>query len=276
MEVAMLARTGHVALRSLFSLSLILPLAALTGCSEVVNITYANKSREKGMGLYKDQSYVDAAGAFANAVRQDPRDFESHFYLGVCNDEMGQHQQAFQQYRTSLDVMARYIAGQYDPKFREMVLDTLAASVARNDVGDVELGRLEERARTGRNAEDWFVVAKVYRLKGDPDLAIYAYRRAAQWAPASFAVRKEFGLWLLDPLNQPREAEQHLRHAYKLNANDASMKCAPRLWRVRSQFNRSQISTSSGKANPGGITPSIRYCADLTFRGLPTTSAAAW
>ena len=252
----MLAWMGPIALRSVFSLSLLLPLSLLAGCSEVVNITYANKSREKGMGLYKDRSYVEAAGAFANAIRQDPRDFEAHFYLGVCHDEMGQHQQAFQQYRTSLDVMARYITGQYDPKFREMVLDTLAASVARHDVGDVELSRLEDRARTGRNAEDWFVVAKVYRLKGDPDMAIDAYRRAAQWDPASFAVRKEFGLWLLDPLNQPREAEQHLRQAFKLNANDEA---------VLAGLERLGITPIASPALPQGQTP----------RSAPLVSPAA-
>jgi Tfp pilus assembly protein PilF len=223
MEVAMLAGNGRFAPRSIVLPSLMLCLAALTGCSEVVNLTYASKSRQQGMSLYTDRSYAEAAGAFANAVRQDPRDFESHFYLGVCHDELGQHQQAFQQYRTSLEVMARYIAGQYDPKFREMVLDTLAASVARNDPGDVELGRLEERARSAGSAEDWFVVAKVYRLKGDLDLAIDAYRRALRWDSAGFAVRKEFGLWLLDPLNQPREAEQHLRQAYRLNPNDEAV-----------------------------------------------------
>ena len=37
----------------------------------------------------------------------------------------------------------------------------------------------------------------------------------------------------------------------------ASMKCAPRLWRVRSQLNRSHRSTSSGKLNFGGITPAM-------------------
>ena len=47
----------------------------------------------------------------------------------------------------------------------------------------------------------------------------------------------------------------------------ASMKCAPRLWRVRSHCSRSHRSTSSGKLNLGGMTPAIVYCPPLTLSG---------
>src|SRR5262249_1572366 len=99
MEVAMPGACG-------LARGLVLSLAAaallsLFGCAEVVN--YSDRSRQQGLQLYQDKAYTDAAGAFRNAIRQDPGDYESHFYLGVCYDELGQHPLAFSQYRTSLD-----------------------------------------------------------------------------------------------------------------------------------------------------------------------------
>lgn len=196
-------------------------LLAMTGCADLV--TYANRSRAEGKRLYDEKSYTDAAGAFRNAIRQDPRDYESHFYLGVCYDELGRHQQAFPQYQTSLDIMARYMEGQYDFEFRQMMLETMAKSIAKNDSNDAELNSLEARAKQSNSAEDWFLVAKVYRLRGDADRAMDAYRRAAKWDTESFVIRKEFGLYLLEPLNQRKDAEYFLRQAYRINSWDSSV-----------------------------------------------------
>ena len=220
----MRANCGLSARGFLFSLLGLASLLAMTGCADVV--TYANRSREEGKRLYDGKQYTDAAGAFRNAIRQDPRDYESHFYLGVCYDEMKQHQQAFPQYKTSLDVMARYMEGQYDFEFRQMMLDTMAASVAKNDRNDAELNTWEERAKASNKAEDWFVVAKVYRLRGDADRSIDAYRRAAKWDPESFLIRKELGLYLLEPLNQRKDAEYFLRQAYRINSWDSTVNAA--------------------------------------------------
>src|SRR5882724_7748866 len=84
MEVAMRAAIASL----LVSLSLI-----SSGCTEA--LTYANKSREEGQRLYDQHYYADAAGAFRNSIRQDPRDFRSQYYLGLCYDELKQHHQAF-------------------------------------------------------------------------------------------------------------------------------------------------------------------------------------
>src|SRR5882762_1718874 len=127
MEVAM-----RVALASLLlAFSLI-----STGCTEV--LTYANKSREEGVRLYNDHYYADAAGAFRNAVRQDPRDYRSQYYLGLCYDELKQYHQAFSSFRTSLDVMTQLGPNLVDPSFRPLVLDAYGASVARHDENESE------------------------------------------------------------------------------------------------------------------------------------------
>jgi len=206
---------------ALISLINIAPLVALTGCADV--ISYSAKSQEEGMRFYTEKAYGDAAGAFRNAIRQDPRDFRSHYYLGVCYDEMHMHQQAFSAYRTALDVMTQIKANYSDEQFRQTILDTLGSSIARHDSGDVELNKLEARAKSSQKAEDWFVIAKAYRLRGDVDRAMDAYRRATLWDNEDFYIRKEYGLYLLDPLHQNKDAEYYLRQANRLDPNDAAV-----------------------------------------------------
>ena len=192
-------------------------LITLTGCSDV--LTYANKSRDEGMQLYREGDYADAAGAFRNAIRQDPRHYESHYYLAVCYDKMGQHHQAFSEYRTALDVMDRSLAGKSDYTTRPQIIESYAQSIARHDTGDIELSTLIQKADASRQGRDWLVLAKVYRIRGDADSAIDSYRRAAHWDAQGFAVRKEYGLYLLE-LNQAKDAEYYLRQAYRINAED--------------------------------------------------------
>ena len=199
-----------------------LVLLGLTGCE----ITYSNKAYEEGIHLYREKMYSDAAGAFRNAIRQEPRHWRSHFYLGVCHEEMGQFQQAFQEYRASLDIMRHTLGGNTEPEFRQQVLDTYAGAIARADDSEVELTRIEQQAKETPNAENWFLLAKVSRLKGDADSAIDAYRRAANFDSQDFNVRKEFGLYLLEPLAQRTEAEYYLRQAYRLNPNDEAVNAA--------------------------------------------------
>jgi tetratricopeptide (TPR) repeat protein len=221
MEVAMFASL----LPRLQSLLLVVFIASclpgLTGCADMV--TYARTTHEKGMELYRERLYADAAGTFRSAIRQDPRYYPSHFYLGVCHEQMGQYQQAFQEYRATIEIMSITLAGRYDPEFRQMALDALASAIARHDDNEVELNRTERDAREKPTAENWFLLAKVHRLRGDADSAISAYRRAINFDSTDFNIRKEFGLYLLEPLGQRQEAEQYLRQAYRLNPNDQAV-----------------------------------------------------
>src|SRR4051812_41002805 len=180
MEVAM-----RVALASLLiSLSFI-----SAGCTEA--LTYANKSREEGIKLYDQHYYADAAGAFRNAVRQDPRDYRSQYYLGLCYDELKQHHQAFSSFRTSLDVMTQLGPNFVDPNFRQAVLEAYGASVSRHDENESEINALTKRAAGSASGEEWFVLAKAFRLRGDADRAIDAYTRAARVSGDNFYIRKE-------------------------------------------------------------------------------------
>ncbi len=201
------------------TVSLLLALSLIsTGCTDV--LTYATKSREEGLRLYNERSYADAAGAFRNAIRQDPRDYESHYYLGICYDDLKQHHQAFSQYRTSLDVMTQLGRNFYLPEFRQKVLESYGASVARNDENESEGNALTKRAQGSTSGEEWFVLAKAYRIRGDADRAIDAYTRAARVAGDDFFIKREFGLYLLNSLAQNKEAEYWLRQANRLQPRD--------------------------------------------------------
>jgi Tfp pilus assembly protein PilF len=206
-------------LRGIFSAAVaVFPLISLTGCADV--ITYANKSRDRGIELYNEGAYGDAAGAFRNAVKQDPRQYHSHYYLALCYDQMGQHHMAFSQYRTAMDVMSRSLAGKTDHETRPKIINSYADSIVRHDGGDVELTALTQSAEANRRAQEWVVLAKVYRIRGDADMAIDSYRRAAHWDDArDLMVRKEFGLYLLE-LSQAKDAEYYLRQAYHINPGD--------------------------------------------------------
>jgi Tfp pilus assembly protein PilF len=199
------------------SLALLSLLVFSTGCTDV--ITYANKSREEGLRLYDERAYADAAGAFRNAIRQDPRDYRSHYFLGVCYDNLRQHHQAFSEYRISLEVISKMGALFTEPEFRLKVLDAYGTSLARAE-NEAELNALEKRAATSTRGEEWFILAKAFRTRGDADRAIDCYTRAARLASDDFFIRKEFGLYLLDPLSQNQDAEYWLRQANRLQPND--------------------------------------------------------
>jgi len=214
----MIGSIGRVFLRGLITIATVLPLIALTGCHEV--FTYARQSRTEGLSLYKQKAYPEAAGAFRNATRQDPRDYESHFWLAQCYDQMELYQEAFAEYQAALEILPNTYGGKNDEEFRQQIMAGYAESIARFDKRDIELNALEKRAETTQRAQEPLIIAKVYRIRGDADLAILAYKRATNWSPSDFAIRKEFGLYLYDTLHQNRDGEYQLKLAYRLDAND--------------------------------------------------------
>ncbi len=159
------------------ALALVAGAISLAGCqssdvsSAVTNVLVpANEqSREKGVTLYNAGDYADAAGAFNNAVRQDPRDYQSHYYLGRAYEAMGSYQQSIESYHTSLLVMHNSMFGHDDGTFRQKVLDGLASAIAKSEDHMAATASLRQKANP--TAEDAFVLAKVMRIHGDADSA---------------------------------------------------------------------------------------------------------
>ena len=195
----------------------------LMGCtSDVQVLTYAKQSRMQGIRLYNEGNHADAAGAFRNSIKQDPRDYRSHYYLGVSYEALNSYQQAIQSYKSCLEVMKVTYEGREDQAFRLRAIDSLASVIARQDERGLEKDLLEKQARGRQVAEDYFLLAKVYRFGGDADSATDAYNRAALMDPRDFYILKDYGLYLVQLGQNPR-AEAPLRKAYALNATDVEV-----------------------------------------------------
>jgi tetratricopeptide (TPR) repeat protein len=103
-------------------------LAALAitvaGCGEMV--TYSKQSRDRGAEYYKAGQYTEAEGAFRDAVRQNPRDFRSHYYLGQLAEKRGQYTAAVTSYRKSLAVQPLSLDAEESGPFRHQTIVDLA------------------------------------------------------------------------------------------------------------------------------------------------------
>src|SRR5688572_32765209 len=97
--------------RSLFALTL--AAAVLAGCQQEI-ISRNPQSRAAGMRDFNEGNYADAAGSFKDAIRSDPRDYKSQYYLAQCYENLKQYQQATQAYKASIDAQPRTLGGRED------------------------------------------------------------------------------------------------------------------------------------------------------------------
>jgi tetratricopeptide (TPR) repeat protein len=252
MEVAV--NTSSLVYRTL-TLVLGCLLVAVSGCAD--QITHSQDSRAAGVVLLDKKDYVNAAGAFRNAVKQEPRDYASHYYLGVCYTEMKQPQLAIKSLKTGMGVPL----SRNDPEMRQKMVDQLARCVALYDHRDTELNLLEAQAKIEPSAENYWVLARTYRYRTDPDMAIRAYNQAIASGPQEFAIVKDYGLYLLDPLKRTKEAEAALRRAYAINPEDKEVQAGlrqlgivpgPSLQDPKGKGQPSAPRSSLPEINPGG------------------------
>jgi tetratricopeptide (TPR) repeat protein len=200
-------------------------LMVVGGCAD--NITFSKDSDREGIKLYNQQKYAEAAGAFRNAIRQNPRDYRAQYYMGASLDALGQYQEAILAYKAGLDVMHTSLEGKVDAPFREKMLDALATDIARSADRDTEIQSLTKRAAADRNAENYLLLARINRNVGDPDSAIEAYKQGAAVDPNNFYLLKEYGLYL-QQLGLNQKAEPVLRQAYAINNQDDQVAAALR------------------------------------------------
>ncbi len=192
-------------------------LIGATGCADA--LTYAKDARREGMGLYNEGNYTEAAATFANATRQDPRDYKSYYFMGASYEAQHQYQQAISSYRSCLDVMPLTLEGKNDRSFRYRAIDSLATSISKSESRGVETVSLEQKTNGTASVEDQWLLAKVYRYSGDADAAIDAYNKAVLIDPSNFTIAKEAGLYE-QSLGQNERATFALKKAYAANPND--------------------------------------------------------
>ena len=222
MEVAVIEgiiRVAHLSGRffnqKLTSVLLIAGLAG--GCADFV--TFSKQSHDQGMEYYQQKDYADAAGAFRNAVRQVPNDYQDHYWLATSLAAQGQWEQAIHSYYDAWEVMSVDGFGKQDIQLKYQVLDGLASAIASSDTRDSDTNSVEAKAHERQSADDYLLLAKIYVDRRDADSAIDAYDRAAMIDPENFYVAKEYGLYLLR-LGQNQKAEIPLRRAYAIDSTD--------------------------------------------------------
>jgi len=107
-----------------------------------------------------------------------------------------------------------YSIGMHDSAF-----DRLAHIIASHDPTGTETDLVAQTAAQSHLSEDFRLLGRVLRFRGDADSALENYRRAVQIEPENFAAQRELGLYL-EQLTQNQEAGQVLRDAYRLNQRD--------------------------------------------------------
>ena len=203
----------------------LLSAGLMGGCADFV--TFSKQSHEQGMEYYQEKDYANAAGAFRNAVRQVPNDYQDHYYLATCLAAQGLWEQAIHSYYDAWEIMRIDDMGRRDTKLKYQVLDGLAAAIASSDTRDSDTNSVEAKARDRQSSDDYLLLAKIDVDRRDADSAIDAYDRAVMLDPQNFYISKEYGLYL-ERLGQTEKAAVPLRHAYTLNANDQQVNDALR------------------------------------------------
>ena len=214
--------------RLLRAMILAFTVGGLAGCSSDVQLlTHPEKPRLQGVALYNRGDLSNAAGAFKNAIRQEPRDYKAHFYLGETYEAQGNYQQAIQEYKASVDSMKATLQGQEAIDLRQKVMNRLGATIARGDDQNLEKDLLamqaaDARLSDQRRAEAYFLLAKIQRYRGDADSAIAAYAKGSELDAKDYWLQKEAGIYMLQA-GQKQQANAPLARASKINTHDPEL-----------------------------------------------------
>jgi len=193
-------------------------LCIVVGCGTDM-LTYAQDSKRAGIGEYNDGNYSDAVGSFQNAVRQDPRDAETEYWLGLSFEQTQNYHEAINAYKTSLAVMPEWGSARFNRALHDKAFDRLACVIALHDPANTEIDLLTSVADKNSSDIDYWLLGRIFRYRGDADTAMDDYHRSIQLNPSNFVVQKELGLYLVQ-LGQIQEASAVLRDAYRLNQYD--------------------------------------------------------
>ena len=71
---------------------------SIVGCGDM--ITYSHEAKQQGLSQYDDGHYAEAAGSFRNAIRQDPTDPDSSYWLGMSYEKTNSWHEAIDSYKT--------------------------------------------------------------------------------------------------------------------------------------------------------------------------------
>jgi tetratricopeptide (TPR) repeat protein len=200
----------------------------LVGCNSMQGVdvlTWANDAKNAGIQNYNDGKYDAAAGCFRNAIRQNPTDPNTEYWLALCYEQMGESHSAIDAYKTSLQLMPAPNTVHYSQGMHDSAFDRLAHIVAANDPTGSEADLVQQSAASSKSSEDYRLLGRIFRYRGDADTSLTNYRLAVNIDPDNFPAQRELGLYL-EQLTQNQEAGQVLRDAYRINQNDKQVNAA--------------------------------------------------
>ncbi|MDP9175069.1 MAG: hypothetical protein M3O30_14575 [Planctomycetota bacterium] len=190
----------------------------LTGCSSDM-LTYSQDAKHAGIREYNDGRYPEASGSFRNAVRQDPTDPEAQYWLGMSEEQTHSSHEAIVAYKTALGLMPKAGSARFDRSLYDNTFDRLAKVIAETDASNTETDLLVKTAAEKNSPEQYQLLGRICRYRGDADTALEDYHRSLALDTGNFATQKELGLYL-QQLSQNQQAAQVLRDAYRINQRD--------------------------------------------------------
>ena len=235
---------------------------ALAGCAEPM-LTYSQDFKHNGLAQYNRGEFLDAAGSFKAAAKQDPTDYQTQYYLGLCEEKNGEPQSAAEAYRLCLTLRVQTPAGRADAPMREKVLGRLAPLIAHADFADAEINMIQREASSEQSPDDYRLLARIDALRGDPDSAVNSYKNGFNFASDDFVLAKEYGFYLLK-INQTAEGTRILKKAWQLNPYDRPVAEALRDLGVTDA--QLLVSSSRIESTEPPVTPQTAWDADIAPR----------
>ncbi len=198
---------------------------SFVGCEDMV--VYSHEAKQQGISQYDDGHYAEAAGSFRNAIRQDPTDPDSAYWLGLSYEKTNSWQEAIDAYKTCLRLIPSARSTPVTAELYNNAFDHLATVVAKTDISDTEIDAITKVALDNKASEQYRLLGRILRYRGDADSALDDYRRAVRLSPDNYAATKELGIYL-EKLSQNQEAADVLRTAYRENQHDKDVNDALR------------------------------------------------
>jgi cytochrome c-type biogenesis protein CcmH/NrfG len=173
-------------------------------------INHSPGAARRGHSPVRGRQLRRRRGSFRQAIRSDPRDYKSQFYLAQSYENLKQYQQAIQAYKASLDAQPRTLAGKEDKEQQIATIKALASCIAKSDTNNAETNLVESAAKNGKQAQDWLLLANIHRDRGDADISAGRVQPRGAERSEEFHVVKEYALYL-EQVGQQQAAAQQLR-----------------------------------------------------------------